>query len=190
LVKGQQGRVTPGPDNSLNNKPSPPSKDPTSNAVGTIPAGTVFTVVDGPVCGYNLTWWQLKVDANGAVGWTAEGDASGYWLEPLQPAQPTTVTAASCPGNLPQRLAVGKAGRVVSAAGNALNSQPSAPSKDPNSKRLGTIPPKGVFTVVEGPTCAGGYTWWKVNFNGTTGWTPEGDPQTYWLEPISSDTVG
>ncbi|MCC7448192.1 MAG: PD40 domain-containing protein [Anaerolineae bacterium] len=190
LVKGQQGRVTPGPDNSLNNKPAPPSKDPTSQAIGTIPAGTVFTVLDGPVCGYNLTWWQLKVDANGVIGWTAEGDASGYWLEPLQPAQPTAVSAASCPGNLPQRLAVGKAGRVVSAAGNALNSQPSAPSKDPNSKRLGTIPPKGVFTVVEGPTCAGGYTWWKVNFNGTTGWTPEGDTETYWLEPIASETVG
>ncbi len=190
LVKGQRGRVTPGPDNSLNNKPSPPSKDPTSKPVGTIPAGTVFTVLDGPVCSYNLTWWQLKVDANGAVGWTAEGDSSGYWLEPLQPAQPTSIPAAACPGNLPQRLTIGKAGRVVSATGNALNSQPAAPSKDPNSKRLGTIPPKGVFTVVEGPTCAGGYTWWKVNYNGTIGWTSEGDSQTYWLEPLQSDTVG
>lgn len=77
LVKGKKGIVTPGDPNAL--RPQPFAGD----NITEIPAGDTFTVLDGPVCdnvkGY--TWW--KVDYNGQVGWTAEGEGNTYWLAPV-----------------------------------------------------------------------------------------------------------
>jgi uncharacterized protein YraI len=74
---GEAARVTPGGlPNSVRVQ-----TDPTAGAVGEIPAGATFMVLDGPRCGAGYTWWL--VDYNGIVGWTPEGDASEYWLEPL-----------------------------------------------------------------------------------------------------------
>jgi len=53
-----------------------------SNTIGQIPEGGVFTVLDGPVCADGFAWYQ--VDFNGLTGWTAEGDSSNYWLEPVR----------------------------------------------------------------------------------------------------------
>jgi hypothetical protein len=50
---------------------------------------------------------------------------------------------------------------------------------------IGEIPGGASFTIVGGPQCgAEGWLWWQVNYNGTIGWTAEGDTTTYWLEPI------
>lgn len=51
--------------------------------VGQIPAGGVFTVVDGPHCDANYLWWM--VDYNGLTGWVTEGDNINlsYSVEPL-----------------------------------------------------------------------------------------------------------
>ena len=38
-------------------------------------------MIDGPVCNEGYAWWQ--VDYEGAIGWTAEGDGTTYWTEPL-----------------------------------------------------------------------------------------------------------
>ncbi len=76
LVVGAQARVV------LNTSPNNLRDAPVSGAVLLqIPAGGAFTVLAGPTCDHLMNWWQ--VDYNGTVGWTAEGDASGYWLEPL-----------------------------------------------------------------------------------------------------------
>ncbi|MBN1965441.1 MAG: SH3 domain-containing protein [Anaerolineae bacterium] len=76
LAVGGQGRVllttTP---NNLRDQPA------TGTILGQIPPGGAFTVLAGPQCAAGLAWWQ--VDHNGTVGWTAEGDSGGYWLEPL-----------------------------------------------------------------------------------------------------------
>jgi hypothetical protein len=40
--------------------------------------------------------------------------------------------------------------------------------------------------VIEGPVCADGLIFWKVENNSIpdgTGWTAEGDGAEYWLEP-------
>jgi len=49
--------------------------------ISQIPEGGQFTVLQGPMCVDGMFWWL--VDYNGAQGWTAEGDSSTYWLEPL-----------------------------------------------------------------------------------------------------------
>lgn len=74
-VKGS-GRVLPGLPNNLRAGP-----DSTSQQVGQIPGGGVFTVLSGPSCGdQGILYWF--VDYNGVQGWTGEGQGSGYWVEP------------------------------------------------------------------------------------------------------------
>jgi hypothetical protein len=76
LAVGTQARVV------LNTTPNNLRDAPVSGAIlGQIPPGGAFTVVAGPTCANAMYWWQ--VNYTGTVGWTAEGDASGYWLEPL-----------------------------------------------------------------------------------------------------------
>lgn len=77
LVVGRQGRVTL--TGSANNIRSTPGL--TSAVIGLIPSGGVFSVLAGPQCSGGIAWWQ--VNFNGVVGWTAEGQGSDYWLEPL-----------------------------------------------------------------------------------------------------------
>lgn len=76
LIAGGQGRV-------LGSEPNNVRAEPTVNSarLGEIPGEGVFVVLAGPVCADGYAWWQ--VDYNGLVGWTAEGEGSVYWLEPV-----------------------------------------------------------------------------------------------------------
>jgi hypothetical protein len=53
----------------------------TAKVVGMIDPGVTVTLLEGPRCLDNLTWWKVQ-SAKGLVGWTAEGDSSAYWLVP------------------------------------------------------------------------------------------------------------
>jgi hypothetical protein len=76
LAAGGEGRVTPGAANNLRQQPG------TGQAlVGQIPAGESFKVLGGPVCTGGVNWWQ--VDYVGQLGWTGEGQADEYWVEPI-----------------------------------------------------------------------------------------------------------
>jgi parallel beta-helix repeat protein len=52
--------------------------------IGMIPPGETMLVEDGPRCADGYAWWYVH-SFNGLEGWTAEGDASNYWLIPLRP---------------------------------------------------------------------------------------------------------
>ncbi len=74
LTVGRRGRVTPGDPNRVRDEPG-------GKIVGRIPPEGVFKVLDGPRCTLDgMAWW--KVDYQGLVGWTAEGNTDYYWLEP------------------------------------------------------------------------------------------------------------
>ena len=80
-----QARVTPGLPNNLRATAS------TSGAwIGSLPSGTLMTILSGPQCSGGILWWQ--VNANGLVGWTGELQAATYWLEPA-PVVPPVATA-------------------------------------------------------------------------------------------------
>lgn len=83
-----------------------------------------------------------------------------------------------CQGALPSRLAVGRYGRVTSGAPNNLRAQPSV-----TATLIGQLPADAFFAILEGPICADGYAWYRVDYQGTTGWTAEADAVSYWLEP-------
>jgi uncharacterized protein YraI len=74
LQVGGLGRVTPGLANNLRSSPE-------GQKIGEIPAGAVFTVLEGPVCSGGMNYW--KINYNGTIAWTAEGKGVDYWLEPL-----------------------------------------------------------------------------------------------------------
>lgn len=55
-----------------------------------------------------------------------------------------------------------------------------------DSEILGFVKPGEEVTIIEGPSCSGGYVWWKVTAkkDGLTGWISEGDADKYWLIPM------
>ncbi len=56
-----------------------------NHLIGKIQAGYPMEILDGPECANNWTWWKVRSLVDGLTGWTAEGDANGYWLVPCPP---------------------------------------------------------------------------------------------------------
>jgi hypothetical protein len=105
------------------------------------------------------------------TGLTSTGSASTGSVTP---------TAAGCP---PTRLTVGGMGQVTPGAANNLRNAPQT------GAIVGSIPPGGVFMVLEGPICnPSGVLWWKVKFNGLVGYTAEGQGSTYFVTPYTGAT--
>jgi hypothetical protein len=186
LAVGNGGRVTTYPNlpNRVRNSPSF-----YGYVVGQIPAGGSFAVIGGPQCDAGLLWWQ--VNYNGLIGWSAEGDGyNTYWLEPagIIPPPPPPPTCV-----LQTRLSAGGLARVIPVPPipNVVRTAPGTNSTGSNSVVIGTIPPGGVFSVIQGPQCGtDGRWWWQVNYNGLIGWTAEGEGyNNYWVEPCHSGGV-
>lgn len=144
--------------------------------IGNIPENAQFTVIGGPQCDFerNMLFWY--VDYNGQSGWTAEGEQSIYWLAPVSTQGNQTTF---CAGFLPSRLAIGSMAFVDDDAPNNIRATPES------TTLLGQIPPGGTFSVIGGPVCGSrnDVLWWQINYNGTVGWTAEGQGNVYWLAP-------
>ncbi len=78
LSIGMDGQVafTDGTPSRLRSAP-----DLYSAQVTMMAEGTPFTVLDGPTCMDGYRWWQLRL-GDGTLGWAAEADTAGYFLEP------------------------------------------------------------------------------------------------------------
>jgi hypothetical protein len=109
-------------------------------------------------------WRQVLYDSDTAGGQTAS-----------TPVVPDTYY---CPGTPAVMLQIGGQGRVTPGSANKLRSSASL-----SSPQIGKIDAGEVFSVIDGPQCADGYTWWKVNYNGLEGWTASGTRTEYWIEP-------
>jgi hypothetical protein len=83
-----------------------------------------------------------------------------------------------CPGTPAVALQVGGQGRVTPGLANKVRSAPSL-----SAVQIGRIDEGEVFSVIDGPQCADGYTWWKVSYNGLEGWTASGTGSDPWIEP-------
>lgn len=75
---GYTARVTDadGEPNSVRDAPA------SGTVLGLAPVGTLFEIIDGPVCDNRRVWWKIKT-ANGYTGWGAEGKPGVYWMEPV-----------------------------------------------------------------------------------------------------------
>lgn len=77
LSIGDQARITPGLPNRLRESPSLNGRQ-----IGSLEAGEIITILDGPICSDGYVWWQ--VNFNGQIGWTVEATANEYWIVALQ----------------------------------------------------------------------------------------------------------
>ena len=91
-------------------------------------------------------------------------------------------TWAACADARPSRLQVGDIASIGADPflPNRLREEPGL-----HYSVIGQIPPGGVVDILEGPRCADQMVWWCVRtFDGSlTGWTSEGDSNSYWLVP-------
>jgi uncharacterized protein YgiM (DUF1202 family) len=91
-------------------------------------------------------------------------------------APTATFTTTPVPGTA---VAVGQPARVVAPDGLNMRDLPSS-----SGQLLLLLPANQRVTVVEGPTEAGGFRWWKVDDGGgNVGWVAESDGETEWLSP-------
>ena len=123
-------------------------------------------------------WQQVLYDGNNAIPATS----APIIYPTVDPGGPGnnggTTNPGDCTGTLPPRLTVGGQGRVTPGDPNKMRSAPTLAGA-----QIGNIPGEGVFSVIGGPQCADGFLWWQVNYQGTTGWTANGDGTEYWVEP-------
>jgi hypothetical protein len=93
----------------------------------------------------------------------------------------STATAAPSPTAAPAGLATGAKARV--AAGGGLNVRDKASAK---GKQVGRLNANAVVTLLEGPTKADNFDWWKIdNGAGLVGWTALGPANDPWLAPVA-----
>lgn len=110
-------------------------------------------------------------------------------VQPSPTAEPTRVpsptvapspTATSAP--TPTGLAAGARARVAAGGGLNVREQPTA-----KGKLLGRLNANAVVTLLEGPTQAENYDWWKVdNGAGLVGWIASGPKDDPWLVPTTA----
>jgi hypothetical protein len=99
---------------------------------------------------------------------------------------PAAAQQTTCEGGLVPRLNVDGYGKVTE--GDANNVRDAASR---NGELIGQIEGGSPFTVLDGFTCTGNFTWWQVEyFDGSdmvTGWTAESNGTDYFLEPITDE---
>jgi hypothetical protein len=95
-------------------------------------------------------------------------------------AQSTQVSDSdgyACYGAPAPRLAVGRQGRATVTVNVRSLADPGAP--DMGDVRVGES-----FSVLDGPVCAEGFTWWHIEaITGAAGWVANGSGSEYWVEP-------
>jgi hypothetical protein len=86
-----------------------------------------------------------------------------------------------CPSDLPPRLQAGVWGQVV--VDSPVNQRA---DRELSAQKIGQIPARDIFRVLDEPKCADGYRWWPVYYDRRTGWAAEGDARTgeYWLDVL------
>lgn len=119
--------------------------------------------------------WNSSLGANAQVVWVSDAvptasSAFMAWgrVSPAASAAPTTPPIAA-PASLV--LTAGGQATVQTTAGDVLNIR-SGPGR--SFSRLGTVNNGTVVTLLEGPTSADGFIWWRIQLpGGTEGWVVE-----------------
>lgn len=94
-----------------------------------------------------------------------------------------------CPGSPPSRLQVGQQAFVESGGvANRLRDMPGVNQ----GLVIDQMRPGESFIIINGPECDPDQflRWWKVNYNGTLGWTAEGEGEEYYLRPPDAEESG
>jgi hypothetical protein len=141
-------------------------------------------------------WEEYAVDSNGELlikinpddadyaYYFAVGDKSGYVRNKFDIVTDPSSTN-DCSGALPSRLKVGQYAYVAT---DPPLDQRVREGAGTNYSIIGYIAPGNSMRILDGPKCADGWAWWKVQSikkSDLIGWTSEGD-DVYWLIPCDS----
>jgi hypothetical protein len=143
------------------------------NTIAYADQGDILQIIGGPSCYYGWLLWEV-LTIHGDIGWTPETeDGKDFWLEPLYSYKPCSDAPAS-------RLQIGDTAMVVYFPDDP-NRVRSKSSK--SGEHLGWLYPGDFVEILDGPECGNNMVWWKVRVdtNGLTGWTAEGDNSNYWI---------
>lgn len=100
--------------------------------------------------------------------------------EAPSPATPTPAPPTATPTQAPTGMTAGAQARVAAGGGINVREQPNA-----KGKLLGRLNTNVVVKLLEGPTQADNYDWWKVdNGAGLVGWAAAGPENDRWLVPV------
>jgi hypothetical protein len=132
---------------------------PSGTVVGTMASNADGCVLEGPTASGGYNWYKLTVGS--VTGWCADANltmrtAGGCTATPPPPPPPTTKFAVN--------------DKVYNHTSSANNLRATT---SPTGTILGTLPANADACVVEGPTTANGYTWYKVTYGSITGWCVE-----------------
>jgi hypothetical protein len=122
------------------------------------------------------TWIPIRL-SNGTQGWLIDSEC----LRRLPSSDDNP--ASGCPGAPMQNVQVGKQAQVCTQSDRlVMRSGPGL-----KYAKVTMLDPEALINVVDGPRCAGNWSWWKIVTNsGTTGWVAEGgdsvDP--YFICPV------
>ena len=142
--------------------------------------GDLMTIIDGPACMDGLKlFWKVEFD-DGLAGWVSEASStnpeSGEFLDfPyyfLEPAEGSNLSqAGNCPGAPLSRINTGGSAYVCTQV-DALNLRDGPGSQ---GNQLDKLTHGTNIIIIDGPVCADGQTWWKIETGGyITGWVAEG----------------
>ncbi len=95
---------------------------------------------------------------------------------PTRAVTPTPISATATPESLLKGLM-----KVVATGGVNVREQPGA-----KAKLIGRFPANAIVTVIEGPTTADNYTWWKASADTLSGWVAAGPENDPWLIPYNA----
>ena len=166
LVAGDYAVLSPGQNNNVRQ-----SWSANSQLFGEIYPGEIVYVHNGPVCNEGYNWYLVSNDF--IYGWTAEGFGGSYWLT-------ANIDFTNCWNSPPARLTPGAKGYVLPGDPNRIRAQPGIG----NSAVLGEIPGGATFVIDGFPVCGDdGRRWYPVTYNGVSGWTAEGEGNSYWVAP-------
>jgi hypothetical protein len=121
--------------------------------------------------------WQMYAPASAAMQLGSLG-REHFVASGLDPSLLTPVESAGVSATTVERIAVGARVTVVNTEGAGLRLR-SGPGT--NQPAIETLQEGEILVVVEGPQSGDGFTWWRVEHNGTTGWCA-----SEWLEPVEA----
>lgn len=116
-----------------------------------------------------------------AIQPTAEPTATPVPPTATPTQAPPTAAPTAPPTQAPAGMTVGAQARVAAGGGVNVREQPSA-----KGKLLGRLNTNAVVKLLDGPTQADNYAWWKVdNGAGLVGWAAAGPANDPWLVPVA-----
>ena len=184
LLNGAGYFGSDGPANASSSRVATRTRPPTVASIeATLPAGGQgnFTPTVTPTASGQGANGPGNPTPTGAF--TPTGPPTLTPVPPNSPSPTVQGTWQPCPSAYPSQLHVGMRASLSfhPPKSNNVRRQP-----NDHATVIGKIEPGEQMDILDGPSCQGGYVWWKIRSlsSGLSGWTSEGDQSNYWLLPM------